>query len=119
MQLKDYIPKIDKKIGETFFSGFTFDSSKVKKDNIFLINIMDLIINDLIKKTAFYIEHQKYIDYTLDKEKKLIQKILNNKNTNQILDLQSQINKNMHLANVLNLNKSDILSASLKELSSI
>ena len=90
-----------------------------KKDNIFLINIMDLIINDLIKKTAFYIEHQKYIDYTLDKEKKLIQKILNNKNTNQILDLQSQINKNMHLANVLNLNKSDILSASLKELSSI
>ena len=35
MQLKDYIPKIDKKIGETFFSGVSFNSSKVKKDNIF------------------------------------------------------------------------------------
>ncbi len=35
MQLKEYIPKIDKKIGETFFSGVSSDSSKVKKDNIF------------------------------------------------------------------------------------
>ncbi len=35
MQLKDYIPKIDKKIGETFFSGVSFNSSKVKKNNIF------------------------------------------------------------------------------------
>mgnify|MGYP001180584877 CR=1 FL=1 len=35
MQLKDYIPKIDKKVGETFFSGFSFDSLKVKKNNIF------------------------------------------------------------------------------------
>ena len=35
MQLKDYIPKIDKKIGETFFSGVSFDSSKVKKNDIF------------------------------------------------------------------------------------
>ena len=35
MLLKDYIPKIDKKIGRTFFSGISFDSSKVKKDNIF------------------------------------------------------------------------------------
>ncbi len=90
-----------------------------KKDNIFLINIMDLIINDLIKKTVFYIEHKKYIHYTLDKEKELIQKISNNKNTKQIIDLQSQINKNMHLADEVNLNKSDILIASLKELSGI
>ena len=90
-----------------------------KKDNVFLINIMDLIINDLIKKTIFYIEHQNYIDYTLDKEKELIQKISNNKNTKQIVDLQSQINKNMHLAHVVNLNKSDVLIASLKELSGI
>jgi len=35
MLLKDYIPKVDKKIGETFFSGVSFDSSKVKKNNIF------------------------------------------------------------------------------------
>jgi len=89
------------------------------KDNIFLINVMDLVINDLIQKTIFYIEHQNYIDYTLDKEKELIQKISNNNNTKQIIDLHSQINKNMHLAHVVNLNKSDVLIASLKELSGI
>ena len=89
------------------------------KDNIFLINVMDLVINDLIQKTIFYIEHQNYIDYTLDKEKELIQKISNNNNTKQIVDLHSQINKNMHLAHVVNLNKSDVLIASLKELSGI
>ena len=90
-----------------------------KKDNFLLNSIMELIITDLIKKTVFYIEHQNYIDYTLDKEKELIQKISNNKNTKQIVDLQSQINKNMHLAHVVNLNKSDVLIASLKELSGI
>ena len=88
-----------------------------KKDNDFFNNIMNLIINDLIKKTVFYIEHQKYIDYTLDKEKKLIQKISNNKNTKQIIDLQSQIYKSMRLAHLVNSKKSDILIASLKELS--
>ena len=35
MQLKDYIPDINKKYSEIFFSGITFDSSKVKKNNIF------------------------------------------------------------------------------------
>ena len=35
MQLKDYIPWIDKKNRKVFFSGIAFDSSKVKKDNIF------------------------------------------------------------------------------------
>ena len=90
-----------------------------KKDNLLLNSIMDLIINDLIQKTVFYIEHQNYIDYTLDKEKELIQKISNNKKTKQIIDLQSQINKNMHLAHVVNLNKSDVLIASLKELTGI
>ena len=90
-----------------------------KKENDFLTNFMDLIINDLIKKTVFYIEHQNYIDYTLDKEKILIHKISNNKNTKQIIDLQSQINKNIHLAHVVNLNKTDVLIASLKELSGI
>ena len=64
---------------------------------------MDLIINDLIQKTVFYIEHQNYIDYTLDKEK-LIRKISKNKDTKQILDLQSKIIKSIHLAHVVNLN---------------
>ena len=87
-----------------------------KKDNVFLINIMDLIINDLIKKTIFYIEHQNYIDYTLDEEKELIHRISNNRNTQQLINLQSQTNKNMYLAHLVNLNKSDILVAKLKEL---
>ena len=90
-----------------------------KKDNLLLNSIMDLIINDLIQKTVFYIEHQNYIDYTLDKEKELIQKISNNRNTKQFIDLQTQIIKNMHLAHVVNLNKSDVLLAALKKLSGI
>ena len=35
MQLKDYIPKINKKYGKIFFSGISFDSTKVKKNDIF------------------------------------------------------------------------------------
>ena len=35
MQLKDYIPSINKKYRKVFFSGIAFDSSKVRKDNIF------------------------------------------------------------------------------------
>ena len=35
MQLKDYIPNVNKKYSKVFFSGICFDSSKVKKDNIF------------------------------------------------------------------------------------
>ncbi len=35
MLLKDYIPNISKKYSKTFFSGISFDSSKVKKNNIF------------------------------------------------------------------------------------
>ena len=35
MYLKDYIPKINKKYKKVFFSGIAFDSSKVKKNNIF------------------------------------------------------------------------------------
>jgi hypothetical protein len=90
-----------------------------KKDNFLLNSIMELIITDLIKKTVFYIEHHNYIDYTLDEEKELIHKISNNRNTKQFIDLQSQTTKNMHLAHVVNLNKSDVLIAALKELSSI
>ena len=35
MQLKDYIPNLNKKYNRIFFSGVSFDSSKVKKSNIF------------------------------------------------------------------------------------
>ena len=35
MFIKDYIPNINKKLGNIFFSGISFDSKKVKKDHIF------------------------------------------------------------------------------------
>ena len=35
MLLKDYIPNIKKKYSKFFFSGISFDSSNIKKDNIF------------------------------------------------------------------------------------
>ncbi len=35
MQLKDYIPNIDKKFKKFFFSGISFDSNKIKKNDIF------------------------------------------------------------------------------------
>ena len=35
MQLKDYIPKVNKKHGKILFSGISSDSSKVKKNDIF------------------------------------------------------------------------------------
>ena len=35
MQLKDYIPFINQKQSKVFFSGLSFDSSKVRKNDIF------------------------------------------------------------------------------------
>ena len=35
MYLKDYIPNINKKFGKVFFSSISFDSTKLKKNDIF------------------------------------------------------------------------------------
>ena len=35
MLLKDYIPNVNKKFRNIFFSGISFDSKSVKKNNIF------------------------------------------------------------------------------------
>ena len=35
MILKDYIPNVENKFRKTFFSGISFDSSKIKKNDIF------------------------------------------------------------------------------------
>ena len=35
MYLEDYIPKLNKKYRKVFFSGISFDSSKVRKNHIF------------------------------------------------------------------------------------
>ena len=35
MQLNDFIPNLKKKYSKLFFSGISFDSSTIKKDDIF------------------------------------------------------------------------------------
>ena len=67
MLLEDYIPNIDKKIGKIFFSGISFDSSKVKKNDIFFAikgNKFDgnNYINLAIKKGAKIIISEKKIN---------------------------------------------------------
>ena len=64
MQLKDYIPNVNKKYSKVFFSGICFDSSKVKKDNIFFAikgnkNDGNHYIDDAIKKGATVIVSEK------------------------------------------------------------
>ncbi len=66
MQLKDYIPKINKRYRKIFFSGISFDSSRVKKDYIFFAikgNKIDgnNYINSAIKKGAKIIISEKKI----------------------------------------------------------
>ncbi len=67
MLLKDYIPNIDKKIKNIFFSGISFNSSKVKKDHIFFAirgNQFDGndYINEAITKGAKVIVSEKKIN---------------------------------------------------------
>ncbi len=64
MLLKDYIPNIKKKYRKIFFSGISFESSKVKKNNIFFAikgNRFDgnNYINEAIKKGAKVIISEK------------------------------------------------------------
>ncbi len=60
MQLKDYIPNIKKKYKGVFFSGISFDSSKVKKNDIFFA----------IKGNKF--DGNNYIDIAIKKGAKVI-----------------------------------------------
>ena len=64
MQLKDFIPLINKKFRKVSFSGIAFDSSKVRKDNIFFAikgNKFDgnNYINSAIKRGAKVIISEK------------------------------------------------------------
>ncbi len=64
MLLKDYIPNINKKYRKIFFSGISFDSSKINKKNIFFAikgNEFDgnNYINKAIKKGAKVIVSEK------------------------------------------------------------
>ena len=64
MLLKDYLPKISKKFSKINFSGIAFESSKVKKDNIFFAIKGERFngnnyINEAIKKGAKIIISEK------------------------------------------------------------
>ena len=74
MYLKDYISNVNKKYREVFFSGISFDSSKVKKDNIFFA----------IKGNN--VDGNNYIDYAINKGAKVIisEKRIIKKNNNVI-----------------------------------
>ena len=99
-----------------------------KDNNIFLINSKDqeslknflnIVINDLIKKSLFFLLENKYPEFTLEKEKQFIQQIIQKNNHSNLFDLYSMINKNMSAAETFNLNKSDILIDSFKDLCGI
>ena len=60
MQLKDYIPNISKKYREIYFSGISFDSTKVKKNDIFFA----------IKGNKF--DGNDYLDFAIKKGAKVI-----------------------------------------------
>jgi len=85
MFLKDYIPQLDKKYNKLSFSGISFDSSKVKKNNIFFAikgNKFDgnIFIDDAIKRGAKIIISEKKI---LKKKKNVV--FLNCKNVRKLL----------------------------------
>ena len=67
MYLKDYILNLDKNYRKVFFSGIAFDSSKVKKNNIFFAikgNRVDgnKFIDKAIEKGAKVVVTEKKID---------------------------------------------------------
>ena len=88
MQLKDYIPNIQKRYRNIFFSGISFDSSKIKKNNIFFA----------IKGNKF--DGNKYIDLAIKKGAKVIvtEKKIAKKKENIIFLYSSNVRK--LLANV-------------------
>ena len=71
MLLKDYFPNIGKKYEKTFFSDICFESSKVKKDNVFFaikgtnIDVNNFIL-DAINKGSKIIVTEKKIKKNLD-----------------------------------------------------
>ncbi len=93
--------------------------SPSSKNNELLFSVFQLIINDLIKKSVYFLNENKFLDLTLKKEKNLIQIIINNNNSLKLLNLHSKFDKNIYSADLLNLNKSDILIDIFKDLCGI
>ena len=87
-----------------------------EKNNAFLFSSFQLIINDLIKKSTIYLNTKNFFDCTLTKEKTLIKLILNHNNGLKLLNLHSKFDKYMNSADLVNLNKSEIIIDTLKDL---
>ena len=83
MQLKDYFPDVNKKYSKTFFSGIAFNSSEVKKNNIFFA----------IKGNKF--DGNKYIEAAIKKGAKVIvtEKKINKKKPKIIFLRSSNVRK--------------------------
>ncbi len=111
---------LDSLIDSNSFALFTEKILKMFAFNVknkeFLSSIFHLIINDIIKKSSFFLHNRKFLENTLNKEKKIIKIILNNNNALKLLNLQSKFDKNMHSADLIHLNKSEILIDTVKDL---
>jgi DNA polymerase III gamma/tau subunit len=111
---------LDSLINSHSFSSLTEKILKLftysTKNNDFLFSTFHLIINDIIKKSSFFLHNKKFLEHTLDKEKKIIEIISNNNNALKLLNLHSKFDKNMHSADLVNLNKSEILIDTVKDL---
>jgi len=65
MLLKDYFPNIGKKFEKTFFSDICFESSKVKKDNVFFaikgtnIDGNNFILDAINKRSKIIVTEKK------------------------------------------------------------
>ena len=103
------------RIRETILN-LTLSNNKEKNYYLFIINI---IIINLFKKTVFFILENKYLETTLNKEKELINIIISKNNILKILNLHSKFDKDMHSADLLNINKSDIINNVFKNLCGI
>ena len=90
-------------------------SSKNNQYTYYLF-VINLIINNLIRKSSFFLIEKKYLDTTLNKEKELINIITTKNNILKLLNLHSKFGKDMYSADLLNVNKSDIIINMFKDL---
>ena len=102
-------------IRETILKVIT-SQNKDYKYYMFIINLM--IIN-IIKKSSFFLLEKTHLETTLNKEKEFIDLIVSKNNFAKLLNLHSKFDKDMHSADSLNINKSDIINNMFKDLCSI
>ena len=95
MQLKDYIPNINKKLNKVFFSGISFNSALVKKDNIFFA----------LKGNKY--DGNDYIDEAIKKGAKIIisEKKQTKKKSNVLYLISSNVRKQLAEVSYKILNK--------------